>query len=113
MTTKTAFTALTAVLALGFAAAGHSASAQSADTVSVKVSYADLNLTTDAGSKVLAQRIRNAARNIGGSDSYVPIDQRRAQAECVDSITSRTMASLKASVQTAGNDASVSLASAR
>jgi UrcA family protein len=101
MSSKIAFTALTAVLALGFAAAGQSASAQTADTVSVKVSYADLNLSTEAGVKALTQRVHNAARNICGADAYVPLDQRRAQAVCADKITEQTLASLKTPVMTA------------
>jgi UrcA family protein len=103
MTTKTAFTALTAVLALGFAAAGQSASAQSTETASVEVSYAGLDLSTPAGAKVFLQRIRNAADSICGSETLASLAQHRVHALCVTKITDKTVASFNNPIVTALN----------
>ncbi len=51
-----------------FAATGLALSATAANAGSVSVSYADLNLETKAGQKVLEQRIDSAAREACGLD---------------------------------------------
>jgi UrcA family protein len=43
---------------------GTASAAGAADAPSVKVSYSDLNLTSDAGTQVLYSRIVSAARNV-------------------------------------------------
>jgi UrcA family protein len=92
MFTTSTLTALTASLALGFAASGQSAAAQNAETVSVKVSYVDLNLSTEAGAKVMLQRIRSAAMKICGTGSDDPVDHFYGYLPCVNGATDRAVA---------------------
>jgi UrcA family protein len=83
-------TALSAALAVGFAAYAQSAAAQdvegvsvygqssiapNAEWVSVKVSYGDLNLSTETGARVMLQRIHNAAATICGTESGYILDR--------------------------------------
>ncbi len=116
--TLTTLTALSAVLALGFAVAGQSAFAQTEDTLSVKVPYQDLNLSSQAGAKVMLQRIRNAASTICGPAPTDPIDRMNNYAPCVTEVTNRSVASFNNPFVTAlnGGDKSAApttLASAR
>lgn len=80
-----------AALSLGFTAGGDAAFAQTTDTVSVKVSYTDLNLSSDAGAKVMLQRIVNAARTICGPEPTAPLDG-VGYARCVKGTTDRAVA---------------------
>ncbi|MBO6767242.1 MAG: UrcA family protein [Erythrobacter sp.] len=50
------------------AAAGLALTANAAHANSVNVTYDDLNLATEAGQKVLEQRIESAARSVCGLD---------------------------------------------
>ncbi|MGI8839301.1 MAG: UrcA family protein [Caulobacteraceae bacterium] len=119
MFTKSALTGFSAVLALGLAAAGQSASAQTADTVSIKVSYADLNLSTEAGAKVMLQRIRNAAKTIcDPSPDSTDLLQDHLYRSCVNTITDHSVARFNNPIVTALNSgksapASMALASNR
>jgi UrcA family protein len=103
MLTTSKLTALSAVLALGFVVSGQSAAAQTAETVSVKVSYADLNLSTEAGTKVMLQRIRGAAKTIcaGGSDD--PVEYMYETLPCAKDATNRAVAKFGNPILTALN----------
>jgi len=72
MSTKTRFATLVGLAALGFAAGADAGPAMSPtsdrDAVSVKVSFADLDASGEAGAKALLKRIQNAARDICGSE---------------------------------------------
>jgi UrcA family protein len=62
-----ALTALTACLLVGVAASAHATTADDS-APSVTVSYRDLNLATDQGTKALYARIVSAARAVCGAD---------------------------------------------
>jgi UrcA family protein len=104
MFTKTAFAALAA---LSLAASVHAEPASqpvNADKVSVSISVADLNLTSQAGARVALQRVRNAARTICG-DEPDNRDQKYAgqfQA-CVQAVVDRAVATLGAPMVSAAN----------
>jgi UrcA family protein len=75
MPTKTAYSALAALAALGFASA-HAAPptgpSSDPETISVTVPVADLNFGGEAGAKAVLQRIRNAARDVC-ADEFNPL----------------------------------------
>ena len=75
MQTKSPLTALMTVLALGAACVSQSAFAASEDIASVKVQYADLNLSSPAGAQAMLQRIRHAANTVCGAQPTSKIDQ--------------------------------------
>ena len=85
--------AAAAALCLGLTTGGHAAFAQSPDTMSVRVSYADLNLASQAGAKAVLQRIVNAAGTICGTEPTAPLD-RMDYARCVKATTDRAIASV-------------------
>lgn len=103
MFTPFTLTALSATLALGMAACGQSAAAQTPDTVSVKVSYADLNLSTEAGAKAMLQRIRTAAKKICGAEMDDPIERLYEYKPCVNGTTDRAVAQFGNPIVTALN----------
>lgn len=104
MFTTSTRVALAAASALGFAACGQSAVAQNADTVSVKVSYADLNTSSPAGARAMLQRIRTAAKAICGTESDDPLDQLMIYRPCVDGVTNRAVVTLDDPTVTAINN---------
>jgi UrcA family protein len=59
---------ISVLAALGVIATSHPATARAQndplDTVSVKVSYGDLNLQSEAGARMMLQRIRHAAKSV-------------------------------------------------
>lgn len=83
--------ALSAAMALGLASIGGGANAQSDDVVSVKVKYADLNLASEAGARAMLHRIRRAAQEICGPDSYNPIDYRYEYLPCVARVSNEAV----------------------
>jgi UrcA family protein len=103
MLTTSTLTAVSAALALGFSACGQSAAAQNTETVSVKVSFADLNLSTEAGAKIMLQRIRNAAKEVCGTESDDPIDRMFEYLPCVNGTTDRAVARFHNPIVTALN----------
>jgi UrcA family protein len=103
MLTTSTLTALTAALALGLSASGQSAAAQNTETVSVKVSYADLNLSTEAGAKVMLQRIRSAAKKICGDGSDDPVAFIYQTLPCAKATTDRAVAKFGNPIVTALN----------
>jgi UrcA family protein len=102
MQTKSFLTALMTVLALGAAGASQSAFAQSDETPSVTVQYADLNLSTGAGAKAMLQRIQHAANSVCGPQSSQPIDRMaRLHETCVKQAISHAVSQLKNPMVTA------------
>jgi UrcA family protein len=102
MNTSKTLTAIAAVAVFGSvlggqpaAAAGHS---PYADAVSVTVSSGDLNLATEAGLRVMQQRIRRAANDLCTSEPNV--QEYRA---CVSSITDQAEARLDSPIATTMN----------
>jgi len=75
---------------IAFAAASIAASAASAEPTHniVVVSYADLNLSSEAGRTTLARRINIAARVACGSGSSQPIQLQRITDRCVKTASS-------------------------
>jgi UrcA family protein len=67
---------LMAALALPLTAFG--AAPSHFEDVSVKVSYADLNIDNEAGAKILYMRLRNAAEEVCGLGSDVKLGSRTA-----------------------------------
>ncbi len=103
MTFKITAIALSTVLALGFAACGQTASAQSAED-GVQVSYADLDVSTAGGAKALLHRIQHAADRYCGAQGSVPLDQRQSYDACVSDAVNTTVARLNIPTLTAMND---------
>jgi UrcA family protein len=100
MFAKFNMTALAAVAVLGFSVAAHAAPVQ--DTVSVKVSVAGVDLSSEAGAKVALQRIHVAATTICGDQ---PEARQFADAarykSCMKAATDSGVASLGSSMVTA------------
>ena len=103
MFTMSTITALSAAMAVGFAACGQSASAQDTETPSAKVYYADLNLSTEAGAQVMLRRIRSAAEKVCGIQNDDPLDRFYEWAPCVKSTTKRAVAEFGNPIVTALN----------
>jgi UrcA family protein len=102
MSAKSALIALT-VLGL--------AGAASAQTLSVTVRHADLDLSSPAGATVMLARIHNAAREICGESPYASDMSRRMQARaCITEISNNAVAQLGAPMVTAANGGSSSVA---
>ena len=119
MQTKSYMTALMSVLALGSAGVSQTAFAQSDDVASVKVQYAELNLSSPAGAKAMLQRINQAANEVCGPQSTGRIDRvARLRETCVKQAISGSVRQLNAPMVTAlysgdGESALTTLASAR
>jgi UrcA family protein len=119
MQTKSFMTALITVLALGAAGVSQTAFAQSDDVATVKVQYADLNLSSPAGAKVMLQRIHRAADAVCGPQSTSRIDRvARLHETCVKHAISGSVRQLNIPMVTAlytggGEAALTTLASAR
>jgi UrcA family protein len=100
--------ALIALTVLGLAGAA------SAQTVSVTVGHADLDLGSAAGANVMLARIHNAARQICGESPNASDLSRRLQARaCISDVSNHAVAQLGAPMVTAANGgpSSVALAS--
>jgi UrcA family protein len=119
MQTKTHLTALMTILALGAAGVSQTALAQSDEVASMKVQYADLNLSSPAGARAMLQRIHHAATSVCGPRSTSRIDHMaRFQENCVKQAVSRSVRQLNVPMVTAlytgdREAALTSLASAR
>lgn len=70
-----------ALTATGFTA---SASAQARTTKSVEVSYADLDLSSDAGQNILDGRIKGAVRKVCGGYERMNLSQIADHSNCVE-----------------------------
>lgn len=102
MQTKSYLTAVMTVLALGAAGVSQTAFAQSDDVASVRVSYADLNLSSTAGAQTILQRIHHAANSVCGPQSSNPIDRvARLREVCVKQAVSQSVHQLNVPMVTA------------
>ncbi len=101
MFTRKSFLGLAAVAALGLTAQSAFASA-SADTVSVKINYAGMDLSSHAGAQIMAARIRQASREICGGDERDSADlgQRKMLKACVDHTSAEASTKLGAPMVT-------------
>jgi len=78
-------TTLIALAALGLAGAAHAAPPVEAPdgTVSVAVSYADLDINREAGAQIVLNRINNAATEVCGRESQkTTLDRSALQRTC-------------------------------
>ena len=108
MFTKTTLAALAAISLVAGASAAF-AGTPSDDTLSVKVSYQGLDLSSDAGAKMMLTRITHAAREICGPGPDARLfNETRAYQACVTAITNRAVTQLDSPkvTQVAGGQAS-------
>ena len=94
MFSKTTFAAIAAIsLFAGVSSA--SAATPPGDTVSVTISYSDLDLNTNAGARAMFSRITHAAGEICGTqpDSQ-RLDAQKAYQGCMSSVTERAVEKL-------------------
>jgi UrcA family protein len=102
MQTKSHLIALMSVLALGAAGLGQSAFAQSDEAPSMKVQFADLNLSSAPGAQTMLKRIQHAADAVCGPRSSQPIDRvARLREECVNQAISQAVSQLRSPMVTA------------
>lgn len=102
--------AATAAVRAGTACPEQARSAEAAATRTVRVSYADLNIATDAGSRVLYQRITAAAHKICAVSDIRDLDALAADKSCeqaavtqaVHAVHSAPLAALNARAQQRG-----------
>ncbi len=119
MFAKITFTSLAAVAALGFAATTHAAPSVdgTSDPLSVKVSYADLNLSTPVGAQSVLNRIHAAAQTACGGETDIRLlDRLAAYHSCMQATVDRAVASLANPVVTglyAGEPGAVVVANRR
>ena len=102
MPARSTLVAFAVSLALG--ATSQIASAQSVNTVSIKLKTADIDLSTGAGARLMLQRIRSAAKAACVSDDpvyYSTYDYH----PCVDAIITRAVKTLGSPMVTALNGA--------
>jgi|KBSMisStandDraft_5_1062788.scaffolds.fasta_scaffold3210609_1 UrcA family protein len=98
MSRKILFATLAATAALSLctaASAGPQAQPYDPDTVSVKVSLADLNLNNEPGARIALRRIRNAAREVCGvAPSHPLMKESELYWACQRGATDRAVARL-------------------
>ncbi|HLZ83135.1 MAG TPA: UrcA family protein [Caulobacteraceae bacterium] len=94
MFSKTTFAAIAAIsLFAGVSTA--SAATPSGDTVSVTISYNDLDLSTNAGARAMFARITHAAGEICGTQPDPQLlDAQKAYKGCMSSVTEHAVAKL-------------------
>jgi UrcA family protein len=63
-------------LAFSFAVSGNAAMANSVETVSKAVSYADLNLSTEAGQERLEMRMKSAVNEVCGTPNSRSLEEK-------------------------------------
>jgi UrcA family protein len=108
MFTKATIASLAALAALGFAPATHAAPSgdwtSDPASMTVKVSFADLNLFSPAGAKSVLYRIHVAAKTVCGGEPDIRLLERSAFFHsCMKATVGRAIASLDSPVVTALN----------
>jgi UrcA family protein len=93
--------ALASAASLGWAVAAHAADPD--DIVSIRVSYADLDLHTGPGAEALLLRIQSAAKTICGVEPDQPLDAGPYR-RCVRTTVDRAVVKLRSPTVTALND---------
>jgi UrcA family protein len=103
---KSLLPALAGVSLAALAIAPNAARAQSSqDSASVRISYADLNLSSPQDARKMMDRIESAARFVcGDSSSSVDLSERAREGACVDAAVSDAVHSLAAPSVTALSD---------
>lgn len=102
MNTRLTLTALAAIAALGFVSTAQAADDSS--TVSVRVSYSDLNLSSPAGAQAVLRRITQAAKGICGAEPGInDLSSHQAYGRCVKQIVDHSVTSLDKPMVTAMN----------
>jgi UrcA family protein len=93
MFTKTTLAAIAAISL--FAGVSTASAATPAETVSVTISYSDLDLNTNAGAHAMFARITHAAGEICGAqpDSQL-LDAVKSYKSCMSTVTERALARL-------------------
>jgi UrcA family protein len=98
MNNRFTFPALAVATLLGCLAASQPALARAAapdsDQVSIRVSYADLNLDSRAGAEALLRRVGQAAESVCGSRPSDHLDDLMIYRACVRSVADRAVANL-------------------
>ncbi len=98
MSNRFNFPALAVAALLGCVAAGQPALARAAspdsDQVSIKVSYADLNLDSRAGAEALLRCVDQAAESICGPRPAGHLDELMIYRACVRGVADRAVANL-------------------
>jgi UrcA family protein len=69
------------------------------------VSYADLNLNSDAGIAVLYKRLRHAARQVCGDGDTTSLSRGRDQTNCINNAMSQAVAQVNSPILTSLNEA--------
>jgi UrcA family protein len=83
--------ALVAIAVIGGIPMSHAAEvADSSDVPAISVKYSDLNLATEAGSRVLYRRLETAARHVCPQIGYVTeLRQNREARQCITAAVER------------------------
>jgi UrcA family protein len=106
MFAKSSLISVAALAVLGSVTGPRLATAQ--EQVGVTVRYGDLNLTTDAGAKVMLNRIRMAAREAcGWTPPTYDLAAQPIFRRCVGEATNRAVAMLDSPLVTAMNNSEV------
>ena len=108
MSANTTIACLAALAALGLAAATHAAPSgdwtSDPASMTVKVSFADLDLSSPAGARSVLNRIHAAASTVCGSEPDIRLLERSAvYHSCMKATIGRAVASLDSPVVTALN----------
>lgn len=96
MMMKTVFLFLAGVVALN-------AAPVAAQTVSVRVAYADLNLTSAGGVKLLDRRIADAVRRICGAPTQIDLSAARGARNCARDVMATTRPQIDRALASARN----------
>ncbi|WP_167737619.1 UrcA family protein [Sphingomonas parva] len=108
------FSGISVAMAVGPAAAQPVVVTASREAPAVRrVSYADLNLETEAGRKALNGRIRRAISFVCGDRTTLQLREAREQRDCARSARRSAVAQLAAVGEGAGPSQAVLIASAR
>jgi UrcA family protein len=90
--------ALATLTSIAAIATSHPAIARSAgsdfDAMSLRVSYADLNLDSAAGAETMLRRVHNAALSICGDEPSAPLERVMVYRSCVRATVNRAVATL-------------------
>jgi UrcA family protein len=102
MSLKLIVTTIAAMGALAYAVSSHAAPTSDPDTVSVKVSLAGLDMTSQSGGELALRRITSAARIICG-EAPSPMELDHAYPSCMKTTVDRAVDSLGNPIVTALN----------
>lgn len=100
---RAAVATVAAIAVIGFGVQSAAARDMSTQLGQVKISYADLDLSSRRGAEVMTARIHNAARDICGGEarSYADFVQRRLAKDCIAQTSARAATRLGSPLVTA------------